>query len=64
MILFIFKFPDSCSNDAFHCPTAQRCIPSFWKCDGYNDCGDDEKDFCNNNHSNTTVEEDGDYGYD
>ncbi len=60
IMLFIHKFTDSCSNDAFYCPTAHRCIPSYWKCDGYSDCGDDEKEFCYN-HNDTNVEEEGEY---
>lgn len=36
----------TCEEGQFLCETTNECIPVEFVCDRYNDCGDDENEFC------------------
>ncbi|XP_071492134.1 sortilin-related receptor-like [Diadema antillarum] len=37
--------PFSCSGSDFRCLTSGTCVPYWWKCDGYDDCGDGSDEY-------------------
>ena len=42
----LFSLTAGCPANSFICDNA-RCIPSIWKCDKINDCGDNsDEDHC------------------
>ena len=46
--LIIFQVGFGCPKEQFICKATEKCIPSYLKCDGKDDCGDnsDEEEGC------------------